>query len=165
MPSPKPTTTSPTNIVIVPDMLAIDLIAATKRELNLTYLDSEYAAWDYYRGVDGTVINGRGKKFEVMVWKPELKPGERITSEAVRSHLRELGFHGHTGAFTAWRKTCALSGYHASIPEDNSCWRHSDGRLCVPSSDFDGGLRGLYRDWLGNDWSGRCSFVAFREIS
>ena len=159
------------NIVIVPDISAVELTAQVKRgvkvgdkELPLTHLDSDYEKWGFYGGVDGKPISGRGKKFEAMIWKPELKSGETITSEAVREHFRKLVFYGHAGAFTAWRKTCGLSGYHASIPEDAGCWRYSGG-LYVPYSIFVGDRRELYHGWLGDGWDGRWSFVAFCEIS
>ncbi len=152
------------NIIVVPDLAAVDLTALVQRELNLTYLDPDYANWDYYQGVDKSVIRGRGLKFEVLTWKPDLKPNEAISSEEVRAHFRELNAFGHVGAFTQWRRTCGLEGFHVSIPEDNACWRTSRGRLCAPCSIFGGGRRELGRSWLGDDWDGDWSFVAFREI-
>jgi hypothetical protein len=153
------------NIIVVPDLAAVELTALVKRELNLTFLDGEYARWDYYTAHDGTPISGRGKRFEVLVWKPELRSDQAISSEAVRKHFRDLGYFGHAGAFTQWRRTCGLEGYYASIPEDSACWRSSDGRLCAPYSIFLGGPRKLSRSWIRDDWGVRWSFVAFREVS
>jgi hypothetical protein len=118
--------------VVVPDLAAVDLTALVENELDLTYLDSDYRWWDYYRGNDGAAINGRGRKYEVLIWKPELKPDEIISSEAVRNHFKELRAFGHTGAFTQWRRVCGFNGYHASIPEDDGCFRLEDGDLSVP---------------------------------
>ncbi len=154
------------NIVLVPDLAAVDLTALVKKDLNLTYLDADYARWNYYRDNDGKVIEGRGKKFEAMIYKPELGPNDVAASEAVRAYFRGRGFSGHAGAFTQWRRqNPGLMGYHASVLEDNACWRDSDGRLYVPYSFFDGDDRKLDRDWVGRDWDAGWSFVAFREVS
>jgi len=154
------------NIVLVPDLAAVDLTALAKKDLNPTYLDPDYARCDYYRGVDGQVIKGRGLKFEAMIYKPELGPNDVIGSEAIRAYFRERGFTGHAGAFTQWcRQNPGLTGYHASILEDNACWRSSRGDLCVPSSFFGGGHRKLDQDWTDRAWNDYWSFVAFREVS
>lgn len=154
------------NIVVVPDLSAVELTALTKRDLNLTYLDTDYAKWDYYRDLDGNPIHGRCLKFEALVWKPELDPNSIISSEQARAYLRERGFYGHVGAFTQWRgQNPDLMGYHASIPEDAACWRRADGHLCAPYSYFDGGYRELGQDWVGSDWDDDWSFVGFREVS
>lgn len=154
------------NVVVVPDLSAVELTAVAKRDLQLTHIDSDYERWDYYTGVNGLRIEGRGKKFEVLIWKPELGPNDVIASKTVRGYFQEQGgFHGHAGAFTQWRRACGLQGYHASLLDDNACWRHPDGRLGVPSSYFVGGRRELYRFWLDYDWHANWSFVAFREVS
>jgi hypothetical protein len=160
------------HIVIVPDIFAVELTALTKRgvrvgdgELPLTNLDSDYERWDFYRGVDGSVISGRGQCFETLVWKPKFKDDETISSEAVRVHFRELGFYGHAGAFTEWRRTCGLTGWHISIPENNGCWRHPRGGLYVPYSVFVSRDRELNQDWFGHAWDERWSFVGFRVVS
>lgn len=160
------------HIVVVPDMSAVELTALTKRcvrvgdkELPLTYLDPGYENWDFYRGIDGSVISGRGQSFETLVWKPELVANDVISSDAVRIYFRELGFYGHAGAFTEWRRTCGLMGRHASIPEDNDCWQHSDGEFCVPYSSFDGHYRSLDQCWIDDDWDGNWSFVGFCMVS
>ncbi len=154
------------NIVVVPDMAAVDLTALVEKELKLTYLDSDYRQWNYYIGVDKTVISGRGKRFESLIWKPELKPNETISSGVVCKHFKGLGgFYGHAGAFTEWRRVCGLNGYHTTILDDNSCVRFAGGRLCVPYSDFRGADRKLCLGRLGGGWSGGWSFVAFREVA
>jgi hypothetical protein len=156
------------NIVVVPDMGAVELTAATNRDLRLTYLDRDYAAWDFHTGLDGQPIAGRGLKFEAIIFtKKDIKPSDDdVSSEEVRAYFRERGYFGHTGAFTQWRRqNPTLMGYHASIPEDNGCWRGSDGRLCVPYSYFGEGCRELYRYWFADDWDDRGSFVAFRVVS
>ena len=152
------------DIVVVPDLAAVDLTALVKRELDLTYIDPDYEQWDYYQGVDKSEIRGCGQKFEALVWKPDLKPDEKISFEAVRAHFRELDAIGHVGAFTQWLRTCGLEGYHASIPEDNACWPDSRGRLHAPCSIFVGGNRWLYHRWIGCGWDGYWSFVGFKIL-
>jgi len=152
------------SIVVVPDMAAVDLTALVEKELDLTHLDSDYRRWDYYRGNDGAEISGRGRKYEVLIWKPELAPDETISSKIVSDHFKELKAFGHAGAFTQWRRVCGLDGYHATILEDNACCRNAGGNLCVPYSNFGDGLRGLSQDWIGGVWSDGWSFVGFREL-
>lgn len=154
------------NIVVVPDLSATELTALAKLELQLTYLDSDYAAWDFYMSFDGEPVEGRGKQFEVMIWKPELGLHERISSEAVREHFRKLGFYGHAAAFTEWRRNNPnLMGYHASIPEDRACLRGGGGYLSVPHSGFGVDYRKLDYGWIVSGWDGHWSFVAFRDVS
>ena len=148
------------NIILVPDLAAVDFTALVKRELRLTYLDPDYERWDFYRGLDGKKIPGRGKRFEPLLWTP----GRQVSSEEVRSYFCERGMIGHVGAFTEWRRTCGLQGWHASIPDDNGCWRSPDGSLYAPYSDFDGGHRRLDQDRLADDWDDYFSFVGFREL-
>ncbi len=151
---------NPQNVIEVPDIDAVDLTALTKSHCDLTYLDSDYAKWDFYRGVDGKPISGRGKRFEFLTWEPK----RDVKSDEVRAYFKERGFYGHTGAFTAFVKERKPAGYHASIPDDNGCWRGSDGRLCVPSSYFVGVYRGLDQFWLDLGWGSDWVFVAFREL-
>ena len=147
--------------IFVPDVEATELTAIAKQELDLTYITPDSEPWDYYQGNDGKPISGRGKVFEVMTWKP----GRDVSSDEVREHFEKEGFYGHAGAFTQWRRTCGLSGYHASIPDNNGCWRRSDGRLHAPCSYFGSGERSLNQGWVDYPWRGGFwSFVAFREV-
>ncbi|MBP9747641.1 hypothetical protein KBD13_01760 [Patescibacteria group bacterium] len=149
------------NVIEVPDLDAVDLTALTKSHCGLMYLDSDYAKWDFHRGIDGNPISGRGKRFEVMTWEPK----RHVKSDEVRAYFKERGFYGHTGAFTAFIKERKPKGCHASIPEDNGCWRSSDGRLYVPYSNFNDSDRGLIQGLLDSDWASVCwVFVAFREL-
>lgn len=154
----------PPHIILVPDLPAAGLTALLKRERKLTYLDPDQEAWDFYTGLDGKPIPGRGKKFEARVWKPDLKPGQVISSDAVRDHFRQEGFTGNVGAFTQWLRQVDPAGYYASIPDDNGCWRSADRDLYAPFSFFDDGYRKLRRHWIGGGWIGDWSFVGFREI-
>lgn len=147
------------DVIEVPDIDAVDLTALTKSHCDLTYLDGDYAKWDLHRGVDGTPISGRGKRFELLTWRPK----RDVNSDQVRAYFKERGFSGHTGAFTAWVKERKPEGYHASIPDDNGCWRGSGGCLYVPCSYFDGGNRRLDRSCPDSDWDSHWVFVAFRE--
>ena len=127
------------SIVVVPDLSAIDLTALAKRDLDLTYIDPDYAQWDYYTGVDGSVIKGRGLTFEALVVpKTDIKPSDKnASSEEIHAYFHGRGFAGHAGAFTQWRRqNPGLSGYHATVLEENACWRYDGGDLCVPSSSF-----------------------------
>ncbi|MFA6429539.1 MAG: hypothetical protein WCV84_03520 [Patescibacteria group bacterium] len=151
---------SGSNILLVPDLSAVALTAFAEKRLRLTRLDRGYKDWDYYRGQDGTEILGRGRWFEPLIWTP----GRSVGSEEVRGYFRDKGFHGDAGAFTAWRLTCGLNGWHASVPDDNGCWRHPGGYLCAPYSSFDGGDRGLYQGRVGGLWHVLFSFVGFREV-
>lgn len=151
---------NPQKVIEVPDIDAVDLAELTKSRCNLTFLDGDYERWDFYRGVDGNSISGRGKRFEFMTWEPK----RQVSSKEVREYFQAKGFSGHTGAFTAWVKERKPQGYHASIPDDNGCWRHSDGPLCVPGSCFDGGHRELRHGWLDVGWRSFWVFVAFREL-
>lgn len=171
------------NIIQVPDMSAVELTALAKRDLNLTCLDRDYAEWDFYHDVNGDSIPGRGKQFEVMVWRPELEAGESISSQQVRNHFSQIGFIGNTAAFTEWRRqNPSLLGFHASILEDKDCWIDSpledkdylvdDGMrldfgsdLNVPLSYFNESYRKLTPSPFGCKWYNYCSFVAFREVS
>ena len=146
--------------IFVPDVEATELTAIAKQELDLTYINSDYELWDYYQGNDGKPISGRGKVFEVMMWKP----GREVSTEEVRRHFEAEGFTGHAGAFTQWRRVCGLQGFHASIPDDNGCWRRSDGALCAPYSYFSDGYRKLDHRWVNGRWDLSWSFVAFREL-
>mgnify|MGYP006055089659 CR=1 FL=1 len=146
--------------IFVPDIDAVELAALAEEELDLTYLNPDYERWDFYRGLDGRPIPGRGKVFEVMTWHPE----RSVSSEEVHEHFKAEGFCGHTGAFAQWRRTCGLAGYHTSIPEDNGCWRGSDGRLYAPVSGFYSGSRRLNHGWVDSPWDNYWSFVAFREV-
>jgi hypothetical protein len=148
------------NVIEVPDIDAMDLTALTKSHCGLAYLDRDYAKWDFHRGIDGNPISGRGKRFEVMTWEPK----RNVKSDEVRAYFKDRGFYGHTGAFIAFIKERKPKGCHASIPEDNGCWRSSDGRLYVPYSNFNDSDRGLGQGWLGCDWVSAWVFVAFREL-
>lgn len=152
------------NIVVVPDLAAVELTALVQRELGLTLLDQGYKRWNYYSDLRGQPIPGRGKRFESSIWNPKRKPSEILSSEAIREYFRALGFYGHTGAFIQWMRTCGLQGYHASIPEDDACWRSPSGGLHAPFSYFGNGRHELRLGWSGGGWSGSWFFVGFREV-
>ncbi len=153
------------NIVIVPHMAAVDLTALVEKKFKLKFLDPNYRRWNYYRDVDGSEIPGPGRKYEVLVWNPELEPKEFISSDAIRDHFRRLNAFGHAGAFMQWRRVCGLSGHHATILEDSDCYRDEGGNLRVLYSRFVDGDRRLDMSWFDNDWDDNWSFVAFRELA
>ncbi|MFA6447117.1 MAG: hypothetical protein WCW31_02555 [Patescibacteria group bacterium] len=152
------------DIVVVPDLAAVDLTALVEKELKLTYLESDYKRWDYYRGVDGKEIPGRGRKYEVFFFQP--KSGEAVSSEAVRNYFKDLGgFYGHAGAFTQWCRVCGLHGYYATVLEDSDCYRDVSGGLGVPCSRFEVKHRELNMHWSAAGWRGGRSLVGFRELA
>lgn len=152
-------------IVCVPDLSATELTAALNRERRLNYLDPNQASWDFYTDRDGNPIPGRGKKFEVIVWKPKFQPDEIIPSESVREHFRALGAHGNVGAFTEWlRQAEEPSDYYATIPEDSACSRLPDDNLCAPYSSFAADCRMLNQHRLDIGWGHYWVFVGFREV-
>jgi hypothetical protein len=153
------------NIVVVPDLAAVELTALVKRELGL-FVEPDYERWDYYIDINSQPIPGRGLKFEALVWKPELKPDEMISSEAVRKYFRDLGAFGHTGAFTQWRRTCGLEGSHASIPEDEACWRNPPKvDLGAPCCVLSNTRRWFLPACVKSGWWASDSFVAFKPFN
>ncbi|GEM_PF-3258367 len=154
------------SLIVVPDLNAVDLTALVKRDRALTYLDSDVAAWDYYRGDKGQSIPGRGWQFEALVWEPQLGSSEIIPPETVRAYFRKHGYFGHTGAFIQWRHVVDLEGYHASIPDDYACWCRSTSVLYAPYSyyDEDEDIRELAKYPLAYEWDDRWSFVGFRQL-
>ena len=147
-------------IIEVPDMAAVDLTALTKECCNVTYLDDIYAEWDFYRGMDRSVISGRGKRFEFMTWKSGCKVGPK----EVRAYFKGHGFYGHAGAFTAWVKERKPQGFHASIPDDNECLCYCGGGLCAPFSTFGEHARELCYRWVNGLWDPCWTFVGFCEV-
>lgn len=160
------TSSRTSNIVVVPDLSADELTATAKHALRLTYFHSLYEQWDYYTDLSGKPILGRGLKFEtIIVLKTEIKSGI-VSWTYARDHLRELGFFGHVGAFTQWRRQNPTpTGFHASIPEDRACLRDHHGNLCAPYSYINGEDRRLDIMWLGHRLNDGESVVGFREVS
>ena len=148
------------NIILVHDLPANELIALAKTRCNLTYIDPDYEKWDMFQGLDGKVISGRSKTFKSLVWKP----GREVSSNEVREYFKAKGFAGHAAAFTAWVMENKPAGYHASIPDDNGCWRDSGRLLYAPDSIFGDGSRRLDHDWVAHGWVDSWCFVGFREL-
>lgn len=149
------------NEILMPDIDAVDLTALTKSHCDLTYLDGDYAEWNFYVDVDGRPISGRGKRFECMTWTP----GRDTKSDEVRVYFKKRGFYGHAGAFTAWVKERKPQGYHASLPENNGCCRDSEeGFFCPPFSYFGSNDRKLALNRAGIRWENVWVFIAFREL-
>ena len=160
-PKNKPAVAPTSNFVLVPDLPAIKLTALVRRKLKLTYVDPEFAEWDYHTDRNGQPIQGRGLAFEALAWTP----GKVVSEDEVRSYFRDQGgFYGHSAAFMAWRRTCGLQGSHASIPEDEACWPHPDGSV-LPTSHFNHLGRELCLFGLGYNPRGEWSFVGFRVHS
>ena len=141
--------------ITVPDLSGPELIAAAEKALVLTYLDADYAKYEFLR-------DERGKTYEVMVWKPgrEVVPGKEV-----RAYFKERGFHGNAAAFIAWATKHNPNGYHATILEDDRLFRGAGGGLFAPDFVRDDGRRKLSLYYgVRNRWLDGWAFVAFREI-
>lgn len=155
-----PSAPDPANIILVPDLDAVTITALAKRQCKLNYLDRDYEKWDYLISLDKKPISGRGRRFEVLTWKPNWS----VSSDEVRKYFQKKGSSGHTAAFTAWVAQHSPEGYHASIPEDSGHASRSPpngGR----ASDRDRrsrktARRGRRRSRASRRWC----FVAFREL-
>lgn len=151
------------NIIVVPDMAAVDLTALVIQELNLTPDELRwYEEWDYYLDMNRNPISGRGKSFKWDLWKP----GCKISSDEVREYFKARGFYGHAGAFTQWCRVYGLQGHHASIPDYKNCMHvyrqgHSE---FVPSSSINDDERELRGYGAFHSWPEYWSFVGFSEL-
>lgn len=154
--------------VVVPNISAVELMAWVKKDLNVTNLDRRYAGWDFHKSFDGKSVDGRGKHFEVMIWKPELDLNQSVSTSAVREHFKSLGFCGHVAAFVEWCRcnpNLLLEECYASIPEEHACYRDDAGVLFAPYTIFDADDRILScAHRLEFDWCSGMCFVAFREL-
>lgn len=155
--------------VYVPSLTADSLMEFMVSALALTWLDPDYQGWDFYSDVNGCAVAGLGKGFNVLIVSGrDIKPHdeESVSLEYARAYLRDRGYSGHVGGFISWR--CInplLCGSYLSIPEDDACWHHPDGRLFAPSSYFDKNQRVVdHRRLLSNLELGE-SVVGFRAIS
>src|SRR3989339_380556 len=119
--------------VVVQSIPAPQLVEWVKGKLTLTYLNLNFATWDFLRGEGG-------KRFEVLTWAP----GRWVSSDEVRTYFRGKGSVGNTAAFLSWIGETNPEGYWVSIPEDEHLWRHPrSGSLCAPNFLRDGSRRRL----------------------
>lgn len=156
------------NIVVVPDMSAVDLTALIEKDLKITHLGSDYKQWDYFHDADGLEIFGRGRKYEVLVWTPEWKANHFISSAIVRGKFKEFGdFYGHAGAFVCYSRVTECRHSLVTILDEKCCCRIANGDLCVPhySGFFERGGGELSLEPLGTGWGGGWCFVGFRELA
>ena len=146
---------APDNIVVVPNLSAAGLVARAKQDLALTYLDDDFAKWNFVNGEEG-------KRYERLIWTP----GRVVQSADIRTYFRERGFNGNTAAFVAWAASKNPEGYFVSIPdEDDRLWPDPEsGRLYAPRFIRIATHRKLRLFDVGG-WHGPWSFVAFREVS
>ncbi|MDD5438092.1 MAG: hypothetical protein PHC70_03025 [Patescibacteria group bacterium] len=156
-----------TDIIVVPDLPTVELLAQAEKRARLTHLNPDLKTWNFceYRvekGEPARILEVRGKKYEVLLWRS----GYYVVTENVRDHFRALGADGNTAAFIAWISEAELSGgIYASIPSDDALlFRFPDGYLCAPTFSCDGADRRLYLRCVGHVWLYDCAFVAFREI-
>lgn len=143
----------PLPTITIPNPTSKELLAKFKKDVNPTYVNSDYKNWDFAREV--------GKTFEVLTWKP----GKEVSSQEVRDHFKDLEADGNVPVFIAWITETKPAGYHVSIPSgDDLLYRDSDDHLYAPYFRCGGFDRGLGLSYVEDDWRGGCVFVAFRQI-
>lgn len=167
-------------VVVVPNLKAVELTKLVESEGNFTSIDDDLSRWDFYQGIDGP-----GKSFKPLIWKPELKdyywsPGARleqafIDEEAVRKHFRDPWFCGNApalgnaGAFIEWLRLHCLEieGDYASVLEKEHRWPNPryERVNCSPLASI-AEKRQTLRLYGGGVWywHWRTTFVAFHEL-
>lgn len=165
------------DVICVPDLSAKDLLKMVVDERAVTFLLDAYKKWNYYRDQYGGIVPGRRKRFEVMVWRPELESErKKITSREAEKYFKLRGFYGHVGAFIEWRRVCGLLGQYATIPPADECYFSQYARRIrkVPSFNFqaiDPGpsdmidTRRLSLEPFDCVWTSGVGFVGFRSLS
>ncbi len=153
-------------IVVVPDLNAASLeefVGHRRYPYSPTRLQhSVGGSWDYFTGIDGRQISGRGKRFRYLILKDRMKT--RMFSESVREYFQEKGYYGHTAAFLVWLTWCGVQTRCATIPEDNACYSVLGNRLLAPyASGSSEGHFVCYHD-ISMSWDEDFTFVAFREL-
>lgn len=149
------------DILVVPDVSAAELIKLAKS--SGMSVDPDLVGWDFYRGVDGEPISGRGKRFEVLNWQPR----QRVEPDEVRAYAKRREFYGHVGASITFFVQRNPRGLFASIPDGNACLR-SFGASFVPFYDCVVRERALGLKLLKPsqpDFGYFWTFLAFRELS
>ena len=144
------------NVVTIPfRATAAGLIEHANKEIDLTYLNSDLATWNF-------IQSEAGKRYEVMT----KSFGRSVSTQEVRDFFKTQGFGGNTAAFVAWVTEHKPKGNHASIPEkDNDLWRGPESRvLCAPYFRHGVAGRELGLDGVRDDWDDCWVFVAFREV-
>ncbi len=148
----------PNEIIKVPNLTAPELIATTKEQIDLTFVQSEILSWNF-------MGNEAGKRFEVMTHSLRRRPSIKTLFRRFRSK----GFSGNTAAFLSWIGERKPVGYCISIPEDEhrrwSCPK--DGTLCAMYFQQEEEHRILDLDRPDGNWSDETEndvAVAFREI-
>lgn len=168
--SGEPSFQNDANIVIVPDVAAVDLTASVQRYC-CSEPNADFAGWDYYRGLDGQHIPGRGLRFESLVVPMKMiAPSlECVTYDEARAYFCDRGylFDGNAGAFTQWlRQQPQPKGEYVAILPDNACWFDLEsGRLCTALSFSQLIGKSLQLLSIQESWFASSTFVGFRLIS
>lgn len=156
-------------IVTVPDLDAASLekfVGERRYPYCPTQLQrSVEGSWDYFTGIDGGRISGRGKRFQYLAFKDRIRT--HMFSEDVRNHFRKQGYYGHTAAFLVWLTWCGIQTRCATIPEDNACYSVPGGRLLAPytsSMSCSGRTRFVSYQDISMSWDEDFTFVGFREL-
>ncbi len=152
-------------IITVPDLPAADLTALMLKERGFTHCDPDLRHYDYYRGLDGLEITGRGRRYEVMIWNPGKTVEEKVSPEEVRGHFQGLGAFGHSGALIQWPRVISVYGFFATVPPENACHRGPTGVLSALTVDIGPGGSKLSLQPVNNGWSHIWGFVGFRLVS
>jgi hypothetical protein len=154
-----------THIITVPDLAAVELTALMLQERGFTDCHPDLLCWDYYRGLDGSEIAGRGRTYEASIWIPRLKIEEDISSEKERGHFQNMNAFGHVGAFIQCLRVIPFMGFFATIPPDNECWCGLPNCLSAVVADIGPGSRSLNRRFVSIPWNHLWAFIGFRLIS
>jgi len=154
-------------IITVPVLYPSVLVTRAYHRIDPTYLSNDFTNWDFTQhrveeGQSARTIKVHGKRYEVLTWQP----GEGRSTEQVREHFKALNADGNTAAFIAWVMETMPSGYHISIPcDDTLLWREPvSGGLCAPFFFHDIANRMLCLGGVYGGWHDRSVFVAFREL-
>ncbi|MDD5438091.1 MAG: hypothetical protein PHC70_03020 [Patescibacteria group bacterium] len=158
---------STANIIVVPDLSPVKLVAQAKKKARLTYLNPNlktrnFCAYRVEKDEPARVLEVRGKKYEVLTWKP----GEYVTTEQVRNHFKVLEADGNTAAFITWISKVRPVGFHTSVPSDDALlFCDPDGSFYAPIFSCVETCRHLDLRDVDNGWDDYWVFVAFREIT
>ena len=154
----------PADIIVVPDLSPFELVALARKRLQPTRFDPEFLGWNFIRGSSGRVVEVRTRCFEVVTWTPK----RRVETPEIIDQFRRLGADGNTGVFLSWITQKKPSGYLATIPSKDFCYRDlasKSDKICIPYFYNDAGNCLLTLDDFTGTWSDDWTLVACREVT
>ena len=149
-------------IITVPGLSAVELVDLMEKETGYSAGNLRY--WDFYKNsVDGAgslkVIEARGKRYEVLTWKPN---NHWVSMKMVSKHFKALRADGNVGAFIAWITETKPQGKYDSISHDAAFCRGYGMHFFPEGSNHRLLLARDVHDLAYNGYE--TVFVAFREI-